>query len=637
VGKTRLDSAGSSANRKRKALFMKRILSVGILLMAIGLYAQCWPVITEVMAWPSTNAGTAFRGADFIELSNFGNTDILMHGWFFSDNRRLNGLQPLRDIIVPAGQSVIIARARDSITSAVDFANWWGVTNWGVTNLPSAMWVTNGLDERIGDEVWLYDANTNVVDWVKFGNSINGHTFVYDTNNGSFGAISAENVGGAWRTPVGDVGSPFTNTGPVQMNILQQPVSQTVFVGKNVIHQVAAAGMPKPRYQWYFQVQNNAAWEMIPGAIQATLPRPNAQLENSGNYQVVLSNGLSTVTSAIARLTIIVPTNCIQFPITILRAPEDIEAFPGQTAEFLVEAEGYQPLRYQWQSNGVDLTVETNVSLVVGSVNLDMSGTVYSVRVSNECSSTNVAARLTVVPRPHLHFTEIHASTANVNKKSWVELTNVGTNVTNLRGYRFCDTMAENLKDLTIMATITNDLVLQPGESVILLNSMSPGEFTTNWWGERHLPCRLQIFTFYGFSPSELGESLWLWNQAAINPFDTVATVMWLRCSQGVSLEVEDICYTNGCVGYGMVDAVLGTNGNFRADQDGDIGSPGYTSNMPSFLTITGQPASIKVALGANATFNVCANGTPERSYQWRKDGINLAGATNATLIVTSK
>jgi hypothetical protein len=204
-----------------------------------------------------------------------------------------------------------------------------------------------------------------------------------------------------------------------------------------------------------------------------------------------------------------------------------------------------------------------------------------------------------------------------------------------LRGYRFSDTLPDAFKSFTVIATITNDLILQPGESVILLDSLSSEVFKL-WWGERHLPCGLQIFTFGGFSFSASGESLFLWNQAAMDPLDTVATVMWLASTPGVSLEVENICDTNGCVGYAIWDAVCGTNGAFRADQDGDIGSPGYLSNMPPFLTLTAQPVSLTVVRGATATFSVCADGTPERSYQWRKDGVPLAGATNASLIISN-
>lgn len=47
---------------------------------------------------------------------------------------------------------------------------------------------------------------------------------------------------------------------------------------------------------------------------------------------------------------------------------------------------------------------------------------------------------------------------------------------------------------------------------------------------------------------------------------------------------------------------------------------------------ITSQPGSQTVALGGTATFSVSATGTPAPTYQWRRDGAPLAGATGATL-----
>ncbi len=51
---------------------------------------------------------------------------------------------------------------------------------------------------------------------------------------------------------------------------------------------------------------------------------------------------------------------------------------------------------------------------------------------------------------------------------------------------------------------------------------------------------------------------------------------------------------------------------------------------------ITTPPASQNVALGGTATFNVVSTSNVPTTYQWRKDGVALAAATNATLIVSN-
>ena len=50
--------------------------------------------------------------------------------------------------------------------------------------------------------------------------------------------------------------------------------------------------------------------------------------------------------------------------------------------------------------------------------------------------------------------------------------------------------------------------------------------------------------------------------------------------------------------------------------------------------TITTQPVSATVDLGQTATFTVAASGTDPITYQWRRDGVSIPGATNASLVL---
>ena len=53
-------------------------------------------------------------------------------------------------------------------------------------------------------------------------------------------------------------------------------------------------------------------------------------------------------------------------------------------------------------------------------------------------------------------------------------------------------------------------------------------------------------------------------------------------------------------------------------------------------VSITAQPQSRTVNAGSTASFAVGASGGGSLSFQWRKDGVNLSGATSSTLSIAS-
>ncbi len=65
-----------------------------------------------------------------------------------------------------------------------------------------------------------------------------------------------------------------------------------------------------------------------------------------------------------------------------------------------------------------------------------------------------------------------------------------------------------------------------------------------------------------------------------------------------------------------------------------------YTVNVVAAAaigpTFTSQPVSQTVTAGTTVTFSTGASGTPAPTFQWRKDGANLPGATNASLVLTN-
>ena len=77
-----------------------------------------------------------------------------------------------------------------------------------------------------------------------------------------------------------------------------QPQPKTVPTGKTAILRARATGSPKLSYQWLF----NGA--VITNATKPQLTLPQVQAAQAGNYSVVVTNAVGTVTSATAVLTV---------------------------------------------------------------------------------------------------------------------------------------------------------------------------------------------------------------------------------------------------------------------------------------------------------------------------------------------
>lgn len=94
---------------------------------------------------------------------------------------------------------------------------------------------------------------------------------------------------------------------------------------------------------------------------------------------------------------------------------------------------------------------------------------------------------------------------------------------------------------------------------------------------------------------------------------------------------------------YTIVSTVSGDAGTYTVFVSNGVGS-GVTSDnatltvnaAPVAPSIATQPANQTVTAGQQAVFSVEVNGTAPFTYQWRKDGQNINGATGATYTIAS-
>jgi len=624
---------------------------------------------TEVMSAAATNCVTGWTGhPDFVEISNLGPTPIDLNGyrWWDSDPVPFSQANPLPNIILGLGESIVLVRSSRSVPDAAAFRAWWGEDR-----LPADLWIffyeKPGFDGEGGDGVRVWDAQTNLVDQVSFPQAVldKGITFVRDVNTGQFGVLSQLGAAGAFRAAsCEDIGSPgFAGCGPVPMSITGQPASQTADAGGTVTFHVQAAGLPQPRgFQWYFgdtPIQGvQSGPDTIPVAISCagcglawrSQPQPsdlvlsNVQPAQAGPYFVVFTNGLERMTSAVVTLT--VNTNPIAphiqcpasewwFPPLNGRPQTNLVLSAWQTAIFEARVRAYPAptFRWSWSADGksfTDLPAATNRTLTVSYVQPSHAGT-YRVRVQNKHGTNYAHATLTVEPPPNLKITEAMAYEFLGPNHDWWELTNPGQAPVNLTGFRWNDDPG----NIGGGPTITNAIVIQPGESVILVESMTAESFA-RWWGPENLPPNLQIIVYGANGLTELGDEINLWNPYATDDLDYIDSVVFSTPTQGASFWFDlEACLESE---FGMV-SVAGECGAVQAANGGDVGSPGWTRWTPPCVTAVeygGETVTVrwKAQPGSRNRLQFAEElATPPSATVWTDVGdYTFAGATGMAL-----
>jgi glucose/arabinose dehydrogenase len=85
-----------------------------------------------------------------------------------------------------------------------------------------------------------------------------------------------------------------------------------------------------------------------------------------------------------------------------------------------------------------------------------------------------------------------------------------------------------------------------------------------------------------------------------------------------------------------LVDIQVGSDGSlyYLARGGGDVYRVQYTAN--SAPSITSNPVNRTVSMGQSASFSVTASGTAPMTYQWQRNGANIANATSSTYTLQS-
>jgi len=259
--------------------------------------------------------------------------------------------------------------------------------------------------------------------------------------------LSMTNVGPSWI---------YTSTPPT---VTSDPQSTSNAVGTTISLSASATGGVPLFYQWRRNGANLIEGGDISGSDEATVLIANADLADAGNYDVIVQNAYGASTSAVAVVTVFVPT----FPPAITSQPTNQTVLTGANATFTVVATGTAPLSYQWYfDTTTSLLDETNSSLTLISVDASDEGD-YHVEVSNAHGPPAVsdAATLTVIPsnQPPMITVEPVNDTVTQGQTANFSVTAIGTPPLTYQWYYNTNTAlgGETSSSLSIPSAQTND------------------------------------------------------------------------------------------------------------------------------------------------------------------------------------
>jgi outer membrane protein assembly factor BamB len=408
----------------------------------------------------------------------------------------------------------------------------------------------------------------------------------------------------SWPMFRGDV----RHRGKVLLLITHQPENQVVVVGHTASFSADASGAGPLHYQWQLNGTN------VPNAGSTNLTLTNVASQHSGEYTLVVSNGVETVTSAPANLTVIVPPQ-------ITQQPEAQTAVSGAAVTFRVSANSLGPVTYRWLFNGTNLAGALAANLLVPAA-VDGSAGDYSVVVANAAGSiTSAVARLIVVLPPQI-TQQPAASIAAVGANASFSVT-ATSSVPMTYQWRFNGT---NLPGATATNLVINNI--QPPNagnySVLVANQAGtvPSAVAT-------LTVDLPPYvTTQPRNQTGIARGRVAFNVAAQSAGPL--SYQWLRSGTNLpGANGAELVRTN------VTREMSGTYAVIVRNVAGAITSAPVTLTVLSPPMIIQPPLTQTGAIGGKIALNVSANGTPPLRYFWFFKGTSLTDETNAALEIS--
>ena len=507
--------------------------------------------------------------------------------------------------------SVIITNLAGSVTSSI--APLTVVSSPAITTPPASLSVSAGAGASF--TVTAAGSAPLVYQWLKNGAPLadGGNVSGSATATLNLSAVSAGDAAGysvIVSNSLGSATSPAaTLTVLIPPAIVTPPASMTAIAGSNVSFTVTASGTAPLNFQWR---KNGTA---ISGATSATLSLASVSAADAANYSVTVTNTAGSATSGNATLTVLGPP-------AITSQPANATVVLGNPVSFTVTAGGTAPLSFQWLKNGVAIPNANSNVLSFPTTTTNDAGN-YSVVVTNIVSSVASSGAALTVLVPAAIVTQPADATVTVGNGVSFTVTASGTAPLNFQwrknGTAISGATSATLSLASVSAadaanysvTVTNTagsatsgnatltvlgppaITSQPANATVVLGN--PVSFTVTAGGTAPLSFQ------------------WLKNGVAIP--NANSNVLSFPTTTTNDAGNYSVVVTN------IVSSVASS-------------SAALTVLVPP--AIVTQPADATVTAGNGVSFTVTASGTAPLNYQWRKNGVNISGATTATLTLAS-
>ena len=523
--------------------------------------------------------------------------------------------------------TVVVTNSVGSVTSAA--ATLTVQSTPSITTQPLSTSATAGS----GVSFSVVAAGTSPLNyqWQKNGAAIAGATAA----SYSIASVQTSDAGSYTVTVTNPVGSLVSNAATLTVfttpTITTQPQNISVTTGSNATFSVVAGGSTPLGYQW------QKGGVAIAGATNASFSITSAQTTDAGNYTVVVSNSLGSVTSSVATLTV---TATAVAP-SITNQPQSQVVTVGGNATFVVTATGSAPISYQWQKGGVAVSGATNASYTLNGVQSADAGS-YAVVVTNGVGSvTSSSATLTVNAAPVAPSISAQPQNISVTVGSAATFTVTANGAAPL-SYQWQKGGTAIAGATSASYAIASAQTTDAGSYLVVVSN-SAGSVTSS--------VATLTVNAAAMAPSITTEpqsaTVTVGNSASFIVTATGTAPLSYQWQKG-GTAISGATSSN----YTIPSAQAGDAGSFTvvvSNSTGSVTSAAATLTVnpaPAAPTITTQPTSETVATGHAVSFSIAASSSLAATYRWSvstdggaiwtplQDDANYSGTATSTLTV---